>query len=585
MRRNGRPVIFFFGVEAFNIDWNAVRAAVLGNPLFIFRNSGGFTRPQSDGSFAWLAPQTTPTPGYMSLGYLDNFYSTALNYPLLHTYGSGFKGFDDSLASWGKMRKILQFCGQTWLSSMAEAGKYYSAANQLENLQIVTWNDYEEGSELESGVDNCFSISASIQGSVVSWSITGDESTIDHYTVFISLDGQNLMPLKDVAPGTFSLDLAPFNLDPGSYTLYVKVVGKPSMTNQMSNSVAYSVANQPPVAVLSVAPNIGPTPLGVAADTSGSSDPDGSVASSSIDFGDGSSAPGPSANHTYPNAGTYTVTATVTDNLGATTKTTKTVTTAPRAVTISSPANNAIVNSPVTIVATASTPYPLSSLQLYIDGVLKYQQTSPNLNQTVSLAPGPHTIAVKGWDQDGPFMQTIQITVNQPPTAKLAVSPSSGVRPVAITASTAGSNDADGTITSTVVDFGDGSSASVAPGGSVNHTYSTPGTYTVKSTVTDNIGAQSTATSSVKVSAPYVTITTPLAGASVTSPVHVIANAVSGNPIVSMKIYVDSVAVYSINAAKLDTFVKMAIGSRRLTVQAWENNGTVIKKTIYITVH
>src|SRR5262245_18495465 len=56
MRRNGRPVIFFFGLETFPtpINWDAVRAAVAGNPLFIFRNSGSFTKPQTGGGFAWL---------------------------------------------------------------------------------------------------------------------------------------------------------------------------------------------------------------------------------------------------------------------------------------------------------------------------------------------------------------------------------------------------------------------------------------------------------------------------------------------------------------------------------------------------
>jgi PKD repeat protein len=584
MRKDGRPVIFFFGVEAYSIDWNRVRAEVLGNPLFIFRNSGGFTKPQSNGGYAWLAPQTDPPANYMSLGYLDSFYNTALKYPQLETFGSAFKGFDDSLAAWGKKRKILQFCGQTWLSSMAEAAKYYDSSKQLESLQIVTWNDYEEGTELETGIDNCFTISSSINGSILSWRITGNENTVDHYTVFVSLDAENLMPLSDVATGNYSLDLASFDLGPANYTLYVKAMGKPSMINHLSNSVGYNVPNKPPVAVLSVTPSIGPTPLGVTASTEDSSDPDGTVVSSTIDFGDGTTAPGPVATHTYTSSGTYTVTATVNDDLGASSKDNKNVKTAPRKVTISKPANNAIVNAPVQIVATASTPYTLNSLQLYIDGVLNYEQKSPDLDRTMDMAPGAHEIAVKGWDQDGPFMKKINITVNHPPTAKLDVSPSSGARPVKVTASTAGSSDPDGNIASTVVDFGDGSSTSVEPGGSASHTYSTPGTYTVTSTVTDNEGETDTATSSVKVLAPYIVITTPVDGGTYSSPVHVVANAVSGNPIGAMKVYVDDVEKYHINDSKLDTWIKMKVGTRHLVVQAWETSGTLIKKSIYITV-
>jgi hypothetical protein len=244
MRRGGRPVIFFFGIETLPtpINWDTVRAGVQGNPLFIFRNSGAFTKPQTNGGFAWLANQTIVTPNYMSLGYLDDFYTQALSHPTMQTFGSGFKGFDDSLASWGSNRMIKQFCGQTWLSSLAEAGKFYSASNQLDHLQIVTWNDYEEGSELETGVDNCVSISASLQGNTLTWGITGSESTIDHYDVFISTDGQNLMKLAEVASGNRTLNLDSFDLGSGPFTFHVKAVGKPSLLNHMSNGVRFPLA-------------------------------------------------------------------------------------------------------------------------------------------------------------------------------------------------------------------------------------------------------------------------------------------------------------------------------------------------------
>lgn len=241
MRRGGRPVIFFFGIETLTtpINWDVVRAGVLGNPLFIFRNSTAFTKPQTNGGFGWLVPQSTLTDGYMSLDYLDNFYTVALAHPTQKTFGSAFKGFDDSLAAWTKNRKIKQFCGQTWLASMARAGKFYSSGKQLENLQIVTWNDYEEGSEIESGIDNCVSIAAWVEGSALRWKITGNENTIAHYTVFISEDGQNLMKLAQLARGNRSLNLESFDPGEGSYTLYVKAVGKPSIVNHMSNAAGF----------------------------------------------------------------------------------------------------------------------------------------------------------------------------------------------------------------------------------------------------------------------------------------------------------------------------------------------------------
>jgi len=167
----GRPVVYFFGHEAYTIDWTRVRAGVAGNPMFIFRNGSGFTKAQSNGAFSWVAPETVTATNLMALAYLDNYYKTALSFPTAYSTGSGYKGFNDTLALWGTGRIIGQQCGQTWLISVAEEGKYYSAANQMLGIQLVTWNDYEEGSEIETGIDNCVTVAASVAGTVVSCSL------------------------------------------------------------------------------------------------------------------------------------------------------------------------------------------------------------------------------------------------------------------------------------------------------------------------------------------------------------------------------------------------------------------------------
>ncbi len=315
---NSRPVVYFFGQEAYTMDWTQIRASVPGNPLFIFRNTGGFTVAQSNGAFSWVAPETVSATDPMALAYLANFDQTALSLLPAYSTESGYKGFNDSLASWGTGRLIQQQCGQTWLASTAESGKFYSASQQMLGIQIATWNDYEEGTEIESGIDNCVAISASASGTVVSWSITGQANTLDHYTVYLSQDGENLMALADVPASSASLDIAQFHMNSGTYTVYVKAVGKPSVVNKISAAVSLTVPNQPPVAMLSVSATSGAAPLSVMASTAGSIDPDGSIVSTVINFGDGSaSVNAASATHTYNNPGTYTITATVTDNLGA----------------------------------------------------------------------------------------------------------------------------------------------------------------------------------------------------------------------------------------------------------------------------
>ncbi len=179
LRSNGRPVVAFFLNTSLAINWATVRASAAGNPLFIFRNSGGFTDTDSDGSFAWVGITGTATD--MGLSYLDGFYQAALSHSSELGVGSGYKGFNDTLASWGKDRIVDQQCEQTWLATWAEAGKYYSTSTQLPFLQIPTWNDYEEGTEIESGIDNCVTISAApAQSSGVTVTAPVNSSTVSN---------------------------------------------------------------------------------------------------------------------------------------------------------------------------------------------------------------------------------------------------------------------------------------------------------------------------------------------------------------------------------------------------------------------
>ncbi len=251
MRRNGRPVVVFFIDADVAIDWNAVRAGVSGNPLFVFEDN--FTRTQADGAFAWVKPaQKTASwtqPDFV--GYLNNFYGNARSHASELPFGAGFKGFDDHDATWAPnpFRYMDQACGQTWLQSIATVNAHYSSSSQLDSLQLVTWNDYDEGTEIESGVDNCLGIAASLAGNTLSWTLSGSgqESTLDRYRIWSSPDGQSLTLRQEVtAGGAHSVDITTLGLG-GDTTLYVQAVGKPSITNRMSNAVATS-GGPPPAA-------------------------------------------------------------------------------------------------------------------------------------------------------------------------------------------------------------------------------------------------------------------------------------------------------------------------------------------------
>ena len=240
----GRPVIVPFGLEKYTIDWNLVRASVNGNPLFVFRNPNGFTVTQSDGAYGWIEPtQDTATDPY-DLAYLDSFYSKSLNYLSTKVViGSAYPGFDDKLASWGSNRFLTQDCGQTWLATFAEAGKYYSSAKQLPNMQLVTWNDYEEGTATEGGIDNCVSVSSTISGTTLSWTPTGKENTLKDYTVFVSQDENQAAVLTTVPVSTHSLDLSTYQFGLGTWYFYVRATAKAGLQNHFAPPATLNVTS------------------------------------------------------------------------------------------------------------------------------------------------------------------------------------------------------------------------------------------------------------------------------------------------------------------------------------------------------
>jgi hypothetical protein len=229
---NGRPLITEFDLDKhYKLDWNAIRAATSPNIAWIFQSSDGFTHQVSSGSYSWM----NATSKVYGMDYLTNFYTAAMKAPQEAAWGAAYKGFDDTLASWSLNRVVSQQCGQTWLHTFDIINGYFNSGSQLPILQLVTWNDYEEGTELESGIDNCIRVEASISKSILSWNVSGNENTVDHYEIYFSSDHQNLLQLNNIPAGMHSMDLRPYQLASGS--LYVQAVGKPSIKNQMSAAV------------------------------------------------------------------------------------------------------------------------------------------------------------------------------------------------------------------------------------------------------------------------------------------------------------------------------------------------------------
>lgn len=506
MKVSGRPVILFFGVDAYYIDWQQVRSQVTNNPLLLFRDADGLTRPISDGAFQWedisadAFHPASPNPFDPQLGSQDAFYQANQNGRF--EIGSVYRGFNDSLAPWGIDRFVQPRCGQTWLDTFSEINKFYSANRQLPALQMVSWNDYDEGTAVETGIDNCVYLQPSVSGTTLSWQVGGGpESTVDHYTVFSSTDGQNLSKLADVPAGTHSVDLSTFNLGAGTVSLLVKATGKPSIQNKMSSPVAFHAGDQPPAVKLALSQT---GTLSYNVSTAGSSDPDGSVASSTIDFGDGTVVAGPSASHTYAAVGTYDVKATVVDNAGASAVAVQRISAKAggAGVIILSPSSGAVVNGPTpTFVATASGGAPIQQMKVLVDGTQVYATDRDYINTALKIYKGNHQVVVQAVDNTGTVTSAaVNVTAepnDAPPTPALQVTALPQVGANTLLLCGANWQDPDGFVNAFHWTFSDGGQA-FTPG--VVHTFPGPGSFSATEDVIDQFGAPGSLTQNVNAS-------------------------------------------------------------------------------------
>jgi hypothetical protein len=79
---------------------------------------------------------------------------------------------------------------------------------------------------------------------------------------------------------------------------------------------------------------------------------------------------------------------------------------------MTSPVNGGTYTSPVPIKATAKSNVAISFMQLYVDGVKKYQVSGATMNTTSAMTTGTHRVTVQAQDANKVlYKQTVYITV------------------------------------------------------------------------------------------------------------------------------------------------------------------------------
>src|SRR5207248_2427702 len=226
---------------------------------------------------------------------------------------------------------------------------------------------------------------------------------------------------------------------------------------------------------------------------------------------------------------------------------------------------------------------PAQTIQVYRDRALRSTGSGRTLDTTVIMAGGTRRLTVQASDGTTIFKQTIYINVSgaQPalsttPTtltfASQNVGTSSAAKTVTATNETAGAVTFSSITTSGDFSQSNNCGSSLAAGASctvsVTFTPTATGTRNGTLTVTDSdasspqtvsLSGTGGSSSSCNVSTvnPSVTICTPAANATVTSPVHIVAKTTDSKPVNYIQIYVDGVKKYETSGGSLDTSLAM----------------------------
>src|SRR5690348_4548366 len=260
-------------------------------------------------------------------------------------------------------------------------------------------------------------------------------------------------------------------------------------------------------------------------------------------------------------------------------------------VSVSAPANNANVTSPVNFRASATptSGYVITGWHIYVDGVDSYSSgavTSINTNLTISN--GSHQVVVRAWDSSGTYAsQTLTVNVVSQGVTVNVTAPANGATvysPADIQAKATSAYPITGW--HIYVDGTDSYSAGATTSISANVPMSA-GTHTVVVRAWDSTGAYGSQTLNLTVASSNiaVTVSSPSNNATVGSPTTIQASATSRNTITGWHIYVDNVDSYSAGQTNsISASLTMSPGSHSVVVRAWDSSGAYASQSLTLNV-
>jgi acid phosphatase len=253
-----------------------------------------------------------------------------------------------------------------------------------------------------------------------------------------------------------------------------------------------------------------------------------------------------------------------------------------QAVVISNPEPNAFVLSSVALSAVGGGTNSVTKMQLYVDGNPQFQSSGNTLNTTVSLTRGPHTLAVEASDSSGNLTKT-KFPVTSVNRAVQILSPAAKgyvYGSLYVSATTT-----DPTPVTNVLIYLDSKLVYQVSGTGVQTTLPVSGgTHSVVVEAWNQSGLKYQKSVTVKVGPVPITISSPAANATVTSPVTISAYAPTNSPVQKMQLYVDGTVKYRTSGKSFTQTVSLSSGKRYIVAKGWDQYGNSWHTGQYITV-
>jgi hypothetical protein len=173
---NNQPLLLDFGPQGLKTtaDWQQAFSVLAAQPcLLSLEYAGGVTGSYGSGEFAWVDATDQAN--------LQGFYQSRA--PSLQTWFAGaYPGFQDfyKQGGWGNTLFLIAYNGTGTLQNCLSLAKT-SGTNYL---QLITWNDYGEGTMIEPTLDfNFTSLQTIQQYTGVSYSVTELQLIYNWYTL------------------------------------------------------------------------------------------------------------------------------------------------------------------------------------------------------------------------------------------------------------------------------------------------------------------------------------------------------------------------------------------------------------------